>query len=139
MIVVSTVPARLVEEAWRRGAARWIDLAIRREQPARIGLEHVLADILAEKSTLWIAFDADNRADPIDAAAISQVIEHPLLREFRIPWIGGRKLWRWVHELDRMTTDMARAEGCTVMTGATRAGWRRFGYKEVGVLLQRIL
>lgn len=127
----------MVEKVWRRGAERWIAAAMRREPVVRYTTDDILAELIAEKMALWIAIDPDNRADPIDAALISIISEFPRLREFYLPWCGGRHMWRWVHEMDRVTDEAARAHGCAVKTCGGRAGWERFGYRNVGVMLMK--
>lgn len=106
-----------------------------RESVRRYTIDDVLEALLAEKMALWIAFDKDNPADPIDAAMVSVILEFPQLREYHLPWCGGRKLWTWAREFDRMTTDAARRHGCAIKTCGGRAGWERFGFQNVGVML----
>lgn len=137
MIAVSSVPTKIVAEVWRGGAERWIQAALDYEPVARYAPDDVLAEILAEKAALWVAIDADNRADPIGAALVTIVIEYPRLREFHMPWCGGRDLWKWAREIDRATDEAARAHGCAIKTCGGRAGWRRFGYRNVGVMLMK--
>jgi hypothetical protein len=135
LTIVASVPTHLVEEAWRRGAARWIAGALEREPVKRHSLDDVLDALLSEKTALWIAFDKGNPADPIDAAMVSMILEFPQLREYHLPWCGGRKLWTWAREFDRLTDEAARKHGCAIKRCGRRAGWEPYGFRNVGVML----
>jgi hypothetical protein len=137
--IVTSIPTAVAPEAWQRGAARWIQDALNFEHVQRYTTDDVLAAVMAEKFALWIAFDPNNRADPIDAAMITEIRQYPQLREYCTVWIGGRRLWSWAREFDRMITEAARSHGCRMMVGLGRPGWRRFGYKQDGAVMQRDL
>lgn len=102
---------------WER-CAPWIQAALD-NQTERTGLTtHLLGDVRTQvergEAQFW----------PFEkSAAVTEIIDHPQLRQFHLWLCGGS--WRDLEQhLDRVLA-WAKAEGCEWTTTAGRVGWKR--------------
>lgn len=92
---------------------------------------------------LWVAWNTEEKA--VEAAIVTEIKQYPRLRELHIWLIGGRNMNVWAKEGLELVEAYARAEGCTLATGALRRGWARVGaqatggWRETGVSLEKRL
>lgn len=97
----------------------------------------VLADLLARRSLLWIAWGDEGA---ILAAATTKLINVSRGTICLVTSCGGRNLKRW-HGCLADIEAYARAEGCTHVRMEGRKGWRSFfpDYHEPWIVLQKKL
>lgn len=73
------------------------------------------------------------------AVVVSEVRQYPRARVYEVPFIAGRKLSLWHVPLLATLDAHARMLGCTRIMGFDRRGWAKFGFRQIGVILQRDL
>lgn len=91
-----------------------------------------------EKATmqLWVIHDAeDNR---IAAVAITSIIEDeyfPGEQVFEVPFVAGYGMKYWLPTLFTTLKNYALANGCKIMLGYGRVGWKRLiGFETIGYM-----
>ncbi len=100
----------------------------------------ILNSLLAGTTRLWVSWNPDEKE--VEAAVVTEIIQYPRAKEFRIWIVAGRNMRAWAYEGRDMVEAFARAQGCTVITGAFRRGWLRIGgegWRETGVTLEKAL
>ncbi len=128
----------------------WLEVApllkrpLDRDHAGRFQVEDVLAMLLQGRVRLWVSWNAETKA--IEMAAVTEIVQYPRLRELKIWLIGGNNMRAWAKEGLSMIEDFARAQGCSVVSGAMRRGWIRVaassglgGYKETGAMFEKAL
>lgn len=83
-------------------------------------LDYVYNSIVCRDMQLWVWIEAGK----IEAAAVTQIIDHPLKRICAMPLIGGRFMRHWLGSEDQFIA-WAKAQGCTQIEGYCRDGWIR--------------
>jgi hypothetical protein len=113
--------------------------ALSKQAAVRYHENDILRLLMEEKAKLWIAWDAEK--ETVDAAVVTQILEHPRLRDLHIWLVGGDNLKLWVKEAIEMLEAFAKAEGCSYVTGGMRRGWLRVGtgYGETGISFEKKL
>ncbi len=100
----------------------------------------VLQYLLSGRTRLWVSWNPDEKE--VEGIAVTEIVEFPRAKECRIWLVAGRNMRAWAYEGRDMVEAFARAQGCTVMTGAFRRGWLRIGgegWREAGVALEKVL
>lgn len=96
--------------------------------------------LLDDRAKLWVAWNPDTKT--CDAAVVTEIIQYPQKREFRLWLVGGRDMKAWATEGRLMVEAYARANGCELAAGAMRKGWVRVagdGWKVTGCMLEKVL
>jgi len=118
----------------------FIAAALARDPVARYWPEDVLRCLMEAKGRLWISWDDDKHE--VEAAGVTELIQHPRARELRIWLVGGRNLRRWGRPFAELLEQYARETGCNVISGGLRRGWVRVagsGWKETGSSFEKVL
>lgn len=94
---------------------------------------------LTMAGSMWIHLvDEPEEYAPL-AVVVSGVRQYPRARVYEVPFIAGRKLSLWHKPLLATLDAHARVMGCTSIMGFDRKGWTKFGFRQIGVILQRDL
>lgn len=141
MIQIADVPLGHIIHVWphvREHIARALD----RDETRKYELGDVLDILLQDKAQLWVAWNTETNT--ADAAAVTEVIQYPRLRELYVWIIGGKPgtLRSWVYDLRNTLEQYALARGCAYLSGAMRRGWIKMGgdgWKQTGVTMAKRL
>lgn len=89
--------------------------------PGLYDVSHVKQWCIAREMQLWLAWD--DAAGKIVAAAVTQIVQHPLKKIIAIPLIGGTRWqdWWWMHKA--IGEGAKTLHGCVEMHGYARDGW----------------
>ncbi len=84
-------------------------------------MSHVKQWCLDREMQLWTAWD--EAAGKMVAAAVTQIVQHPLKKIIAIPLIGGTRWqdWWWMHKA--IGEGAKTLHGCVEMHGYARDGW----------------
>ncbi|HZS83824.1 MAG TPA: hypothetical protein VFA50_13195 [Stellaceae bacterium] len=108
--------------------------AMRRGYDRFYGEDDVRRDCIEGTAQLWLACGAEG----IEAAIVSRILAYPKCKVCQVPLIGGRRMREWLPAMQAMIETYARANGCTLMEGSGRSGWRRAaGFEEIGPILMK--
>jgi hypothetical protein len=95
----------------------------------------ILLYALSGTMVIWVAVTEKD----IEAAMVTRIIDHPRKRVCDVPYIAGANMAGWANQFMEKSEAYARAMGCAAMSGSSRRGWVKFGYKEMGVMLLKEL
>lgn len=136
-IIFCAVPTWHIPLFWPH-VEDFISRALKRDKYQRYLTEDVLRFLLEERVRLWVAWNEETKA--IDAAAVTEIIDYPRIRELRIWLIGGRNMKTWWKQGLDAVEEWGRSMGCKVSSGHMRKGWARLGgYEITGVSMERAL
>lgn len=100
--------------------------------------EHVLEALNSAMMQLWIVMQGHT----VKAACLTEVMQFPNAKEFRIIMMVGADRELWTHFLSRLE-EYARDIGCDKIIGIARPGWERIidkmGYEKTHVYLEKDL
>lgn len=138
MIVLDRCPLDCVERIWPH-----VEPLIRAGTEAvttEITPEFILAEALADRRMIWVAFDTDNPFPFLAAASVGQRMTNDGLVVF-VDAIGGRERERWLDQCLAELEAHAKAAGATRMEMEGRPGWQRVlpGYRVVRQVYEKVL
>lgn len=73
---------------------------------------------------LWVAVDGRD----VHALLLTEIIQYPALKACHIELCAGENRHEWLHFLGQVE-QWAREQGCEVMEGYMRPGWKLDGYR----------
>jgi hypothetical protein len=130
------VPIVLLPEVWPK-VEGYLAKSLKVDECGRYWPVDVFQLLLEGRGSLWVAYDSEHG---FIAAAVSEVIQWPRMRECRVWLTGGKMLKLWQEEMRLMIEGYAKSSGCQYITGSGRKGWIRMpGYREGGVNFQKAL
>ena len=102
--------------------------------------EWILAEALADRRMIWVAFDSDAPFPFLAAASVGQRQTNDGLVVF-IDAIGGHDRERWLPACLAELEGHAKAAGATRIEVEGRRGWERVlpGYRVVRVVMEKVL
>ena len=136
---VCDVPIGHLHFIWPRARGLLVK-ALDRGGGGRYAPADILALLLAGAARLWVSYDPDKKC--IEAAILTQTIQHPQLKELHIWLVGGSNMKAWAEEARDMIEAFARADGCAIISGGLRRGWIRIGgegWHETGATFEKRL
>jgi hypothetical protein len=139
-VILDRVPLDLVERMWEH-----IEPHIRAGCEAvtsEVTPEFIHAEALADRRTIWCAFDTDSPF-PFLAAASVGFRDTPKGRVFYVDAIGGRDRDKWLAQCLTELEDQARSAGMYSGEFEGRKGWQpvleKLGYRVVRVVMEKVL
>lgn len=107
------------------------------EAHGRTDIDHVIADLLAEKASLWIIYGLDKG---LDAAVVTRVSNYPLKRMLLLELTGGQHMERWFERAVEVFRNFAIDSKLDGVEIYGRRGWsralRRHGMRETIVVTE---
>ncbi len=94
----------------------------------RFPLDCVLADLVSDKSQLWIIVDADK----IVSATVTEVEEYPLGKQLIIFLMGGESMQDWGDLLHNAMVKYAKEVGAKWIDTGSRRGIGKMFYDRLG-------
>jgi len=91
--------------------------------------------VMLGQRILWLV----EHGSEIAAVAVGELKPYPRCRVLEVPFIAGRGLKAWHQQLLDALDAYARATGCSALMGFDRRGWEHYGFREIGVVLERRL
>lgn len=103
--------------------------------PPRIGPDDIYDAISDSRMQLWVSINGK-----IEAACITELVNHPLARVCRVFLCAGEDRENWQHFIRRIE-GWALENGCKSMEVPGRKGWKKVlsDYGETYVLLEKSL
>ena len=138
MIVLDRCPLDCVERIWphvEQLLAKGIEAVT-----TELTTEFILAEALADRRMIWVAFDTDNPFPFLAAASVGQRMTNDGLVVF-VDAIGGRDRERWLDQCLAELEAHAKAAGAVKLEMEGRPGWARTlpGYRVARVVLEKTL
>ena len=88
---------------------------------------------MAGQMGVWVVEEGDE----VLAALVTQVRTYPRKRLLEVPFVGGRGLRLWHAQALAALDEYARKCECSSLLGFDRRGWLKFGFRNIGVIMQR--
>lgn len=135
MLVLDGIPADRLDAEWPKIAGQMDELAALTR--GRMTAPDYARAIRAQELQLWCARDGEQFS-----LMTTHVVNHPQLRECRVVGAYGHDADRWLALWPRFEA-WARAQGCAVIVGECRPGWRKvlapLGFDESSIVLEKRL
>ena len=131
MIQISGVPPWHARGVWPL-AGPWTEDALK-QGAQMVTADEVLEAIEEGRIALWLVLE-----DGVAVASFTTMVEGQGLTWFTL---GGHGIERWLPDVDKLLTLLARAMGCRRVQLRGRRGWTRklapFGWKETAVTMTK--